>query len=81
MLIPENLAHKKKHVCIKKKSKERYDYSKHHSPHTLLLEPKLFAILSCSNLTSRHVSDTFLLLAVSLILFKDTNFLAQLGAS
>lgn len=36
-------------------------------------EPKLFAILSCSNLTSRLVSDTFLLLVVSLMLFKRTN--------
>lgn len=36
-------------------------------------EPKPFAILSCSDLTSRLVSDTVLLLIVSLTLFKRTN--------
>lgn len=80
-LTPQKLAYKEEHMLVKKNSKERYEYSKHHSPHTLLLEPKLFANLSCANLTSRHASDTFFLLVVSLALFNHASFfLAQLGA-
>lgn len=73
--MPEKLTHKKKHMWIKKKKKEKKGMIIpsiiHPTPY--FSEPKLFAILSCSNLTSRLVSDTFLLLVVSLALFKCTN--------
>lgn len=73
MFIPEKLTHKKKHMWVKKKEKKGMIIPNITHPTPYFSRPKLFAILSCPYLTSRLVSDTFLLLVVSLTLFKCAN--------